>query len=120
MFRTDAIKAILYVLITAGAMFMVMKQKLNQNIALIIIGVISLFDLWTVNKRYLNNDNFADKMFARNPFITEASESYLAKSMVILISKVSYNKLLLIRLWKAFLKQIKVITEFSIHYRTIQ
>ena len=80
MFRTDAIKAILYVLITAGAMFMVMKQKLNQNIALIIIGVISLFDLWTVNKRYLNNDNFADKMFARNPFITEASESYLAKS----------------------------------------
>jgi hypothetical protein len=80
MFRTDAIKAILYVLITAGAMFMVMKQKLNQNIALIIIGAISLFDLWTVNKRYLNNDNFADKMFARNPFITEASESYLAKS----------------------------------------
>lgn len=80
MFRTDAIKAILYVLITAGVMFMVMKQKLNQNIALIIIGVVSLFDLWTVNKRYLNNDNFADKMFARNPFITEASESYLAKS----------------------------------------
>ncbi|ATL43746.1 YfhO family protein [Elizabethkingia sp. HX WHF] len=80
MFRTDAIKAILYVLITAGAMFMVMKQKLNQNIALIIIGVVSLFDLWTVNKRYLNNDNFADKMFARNPFITEASESFLAKS----------------------------------------
>ena len=80
MFRTDAIKAILYVLITAGAMLMVMKQKLNQNIALIIIGVISLFDLWTVNKRYLNNDNFADKMFARNPFITEASESFLAKS----------------------------------------
>ena len=80
MFRTDAIKAILYVLITAGAMFMVMKQKLNQNIALIIIGVVSLFDLWTVNKRYLNNDNFADKIFARNPFITEASESFLAKS----------------------------------------
>ncbi|WP_278551438.1 YfhO family protein [Elizabethkingia bruuniana] len=80
MFRTDAIKAILYVLITAGVMFMVMKQKLNQNIALIIIGVVSLFDLWTVNKRYLNNDNFADKMFARNPFITEASESFLAKS----------------------------------------
>lgn len=80
MFRTDAVKAIIYVLITAGVMFMVMKQKLNQNIALIIIGLVSLFDLWTVNKRYLNNDNFADKMFARNPFITEASESYLAKS----------------------------------------
>ncbi|MCL1675586.1 YfhO family protein [Elizabethkingia meningoseptica] len=80
MFRTDAIKAILYVIITAGVLFAAMKQKLNQNVALIIIGVVSLFDLWTVNKRYLNNDNFADKTFARNPFITEASESYLARS----------------------------------------
>ncbi|KAF5306053.1 hypothetical protein FQR65_LT18609 [Abscondita terminalis] len=42
MFRTDAVKAIIYVLITAGVMFMVMKQKLNQNIALIIIGLVAI------------------------------------------------------------------------------
>lgn len=116
MFRTDAVKAIIYVLITAGVMFMVMKQKLNQNIALIIIGLVSLFDLWTVNKRYLNNDNFADKMFARNPFITEASESYLAKSNGNSYIEGLYSRPLLIRLWKVSLKQIKVITEFSILY----
>lgn len=116
MFRTDAVKAIIYVLITAGVMFMVMKQKLNQNIALIIIGLVSLFDLWTVNKRYLNNDNFADKMFARNPFITEASESYLAKSNGNSYIEGLLQQALLIRLWKVSLKQIKVITEFSILY----
>jgi len=74
LFRIDALKAFIYVAIAAGALFMVLKQKLNQNIALAIIGVVSLFDLWTVNKRYLNDDNYVDKIFAENPFQTESSD----------------------------------------------
>ncbi|MCD0480239.1 YfhO family protein [Chryseobacterium sp. LC2016-29] len=80
MFRTDAIKAFLYVGITAAVLFFVLKQKLNQNIALVIIGLVSLFDLWTVNKRYLNDDNYVDKIFAENPFQTEGSD-YLAEKV---------------------------------------
>ncbi len=80
MFRTDAIKALLYVGITAAVLFFALKEKLNQNIALIIIGAVSLFDLWTVNKRYLNDDNYVDKIFAENPFQTEGSE-YLAEKV---------------------------------------
>lgn len=74
MFRIDAIKAILYVGITATVLYFGMKKKLNQNIALLIIGLVSFFDLWSVDKRYLNNDNFIDKIFAENPFQTESSE----------------------------------------------
>jgi len=80
MFRTDAIKAILYVGITVAVLFFALKQKLNQNIALVIIGLVSLFDLWTVNKRYLNDDNYVDKIFAENPFQTEGSD-YLAEKV---------------------------------------
>ncbi|WP_139419723.1 YfhO family protein [Chryseobacterium mulctrae] len=80
MFRTDAIKALLYVGITVAVLFFVLKQKLNQNIALVIIGLVSLFDLWTVNKRYLNDDNYVDKIFAENPFQTEGSD-YLAEKV---------------------------------------
>ncbi|MDY0931401.1 YfhO family protein [Chryseobacterium sp. CFBP8996] len=80
MFRTDAIKALLYVGITVAVLFLVLKQKLNQNIALVIIGLVSLFDLWTVNKRYLNDDNYVDKIFAENPFQTEGSD-YLAEKV---------------------------------------
>ena len=74
MFRADAIKAIVYVAITAGALFLTLKNKISQNTALIIIGIVSLFDLWSVNRRYLNNDNFIDKTFAENPFQTESSD----------------------------------------------
>ncbi|UOE40202.1 YfhO family protein [Chryseobacterium suipulveris] len=79
MFRIDAIKAIVYVGITAGVLFLSLKGKMNQNIALIIIGVVSLFDLWSVNKRYLNDTNFIDKTFTENPFQTENSDLLMQK-----------------------------------------
>ncbi|AZA51672.1 YfhO family protein [Chryseobacterium sp. G0201] len=99
LFRIDAIKAFIYVAIAAGALFMVLKKKLNQNIALIIIGVVSLFDLWTVNKRYLNDENYVDKVFAENPFQTETSDLLAEKvqanpSLGSILANVQVNKTL--------------------------
>lgn len=78
-FRIDAIKAIIYVGITAAVLFLGLKKKLNQDIVILIIGLVSLFDLWSVNKRYLNNENFIDKTFTENPFQTENSELLMQK-----------------------------------------
>ena len=80
MFREDSIKAIFYVGAVLGVLFLTMKQKLTQNIALIIIGAVSFFDLWSVNKRYLNNDNFVDKEFVQEPFVTEVSDYLIKKA----------------------------------------
>ena len=80
MFREDSIKAIFYVGTVLGVLFLTMKQKLTQNIALIIIGTVSFFDLWSVNKRYLNNDNFVDKEFVQEPFVTEVSDYLIEKA----------------------------------------
>ncbi len=80
MFREDSIKAIFYVGAVLGVLFLTMKQKLTQNIALIIIGAVSFFDLWLVNKRYLNNDNFVDKEFVQEPFVTEVSDYLMEKA----------------------------------------
>ncbi|HCR75841.1 MAG TPA: hypothetical protein DIW37_05450, partial [Chryseobacterium sp.] len=99
LFRIDAIKAFIYVAIAVGALFLVLKQKLNQNIALVIIGVVSLFDLWTVNKRYLNDDNYVDKIFAENPFQTESSDLMAEKvqgnpNLEPILANVNVNKTL--------------------------
>ena len=80
MFKEDSIKAIFYVGAVLGVLFLTMKQKLTQNIALIIIGAVSFFDLWSVNKRYLNNDNFVDKEFVQEPFVTEVSDYLIEKA----------------------------------------
>lgn len=99
LFRIDAIKALIYVAITAAVLFMTMKQKLSQNIALIIIGTVSLFDLWTVNKRYLNDENYVDKVFAENPFQTESSDLLAEKvqgnpNLESILANVNVNKTL--------------------------
>ena len=99
MFRIDAIKAVIYVAITFLMLYFSLKKKISQNIALIVIGVVSLFDLWTVNKRYLNNDNFVDKTFAQTPFITENSDYLIGKAgnselLNDLLSRVNMNKTL--------------------------
>ena len=78
-FKIDALKAILYVALVAAILYFSLKKKLSQNVALILIGIISLFDLWSVNKRYLNNDNFVDKIFAEQPFQTETSDLLIDK-----------------------------------------
>ena len=79
MFSIDALKALIYVAIAAVLLFLGLKNKINQNIVIIIIGLVSIFDLWSVNKRYLNNDNFIDKTFTENPFQTENSELLMQK-----------------------------------------
>ncbi len=99
MFRIDAIKAIIYVAVTAAVLYMGLKKKLNQNIAIVIIGLISLFDLWSVNKRYLNNENFIDKTFTENPFQTENSELLMQKvgenrNLQTLLANANVNKTL--------------------------
>jgi hypothetical protein len=80
MFQADALKALAYVAITAAALYFALRKKLSINVALLIIGFVSLFDLWTVNRRYLNDDNFVDKTFADNPFQTENSEYLMSKA----------------------------------------
>ncbi|WP_426479507.1 YfhO family protein [Chryseobacterium sp. CBSDS_008] len=99
LFRIDAIKAFIYVAITAAALFLTLKKKLNQNIALAVIGLVSLFDLWSVNKRYLNDENYVDKIFAENPFQTESSDLLAEKvqgnpNLESILSNVNINKTL--------------------------
>lgn len=74
MFREDVIKAFFYVLIISGVLFLTLTKKIHQNIALIVIGLVSFLDLWSVNRRYLNDENFIDKTFVQNPFVTEVTD----------------------------------------------
>lgn len=80
MMKTDAIKAIVYTSIAFVVLFLGLKKKLSQNIVLIILGIVSLIDLWSVNKRYLNETNFVDKTFADYPFQTESNEYLISKA----------------------------------------
>jgi hypothetical protein len=66
--RSDAFRSLIFITLAAGTLFLWNLKKIKTNQLIAIIGVLILVDLWAVDKRYLNNDNFVSKREAKNPF----------------------------------------------------
>jgi nitrogen fixation-related uncharacterized protein len=61
LFRTDAFRSFIFIVLGIGALWALINKKINKPLGLIIIGVIILVDLWSVDKRYLNDEKFVSK-----------------------------------------------------------
>lgn len=63
--QKDAFRSLVYILLAAGLIYwFIVAKKKTRNMATIVavgIGALILIDLWTVDKRYLNNDTFVSK-----------------------------------------------------------
>jgi hypothetical protein len=66
--RTDAFRSFIFIALAAAAMYMWNIKKIKTNFFIGALGLLILIDLWAVDKRYLNNDNFVSKREAANPF----------------------------------------------------
>jgi len=66
--RMDAFRSFLFIALTAGALYLWNLKKIKTNLLIGVLGILVLVDLWAVDKRYLNNDNFVSKREATNPF----------------------------------------------------
>jgi len=68
MLQMDAIRSFVFIALTAAALFAWHLKKLKNNSLIITLGLLILVDLWMVDKRYLNNDNFVSQRENDNPF----------------------------------------------------
>jgi hypothetical protein len=59
--RMDALRSLIFVLIGAGLVWALIKKKINPQFIFIALAVIVLVDLWSIDRRYLNNEKFVDK-----------------------------------------------------------
>ena len=66
--RSDAFRSFLFIALAAGTLYFWQLKKLKTNQLIIVLGVLILVDLWAVDKRYLNDNNFVSKREAANPF----------------------------------------------------
>ncbi|SMG46389.1 YfhO family protein [Sphingobacterium psychroaquaticum] len=62
----DAYRSLFIVALTFGLVWFYIKKKLNVTAFIAILGVVILADLWSVDKRYLNNDSFVDDRAAKS------------------------------------------------------
>lgn len=58
----DSMRSLILILLAAATIWLFNNNKLkNQNWVVVIIIALTLFDLWSVDKRYLNDNNFVNK-----------------------------------------------------------
>ncbi len=74
-FTIDVLRTLVFVLLSATILWMYLKDKVKENVVLLVIGCLVIFDLVGVDKRYVNSDNFVSARNVNVPFqITEADK----------------------------------------------
>ncbi|MBR1514877.1 MAG: YfhO family protein [Bacteroidales bacterium] len=76
-FRKDALRSLLFILLAAVPVFLYGKGKLKSAPAFAILAALILIDMFTIDKRYLNNDNFILKQQFDKPFTATAADQYI-------------------------------------------
>ncbi|OFX32083.1 MAG: hypothetical protein A2X08_17785 [Bacteroidetes bacterium GWA2_32_17] len=77
--RMDSIRSLVFVLLTAALIYFTSLKKLKPNIAILLIGILFVIDLWPINKRYVNNDLFVSKSEASTPYIPTQADLEILK-----------------------------------------
>jgi hypothetical protein len=73
--KTDAFRSLVFVILTAGSLLAYQYKKLSVKVLYFILAVLILLDLWTIDKRYLNNDHFSRKQKAEIPYIATKADN---------------------------------------------
>ncbi|MGM0498341.1 MAG: YfhO family protein, partial [Bacteroidota bacterium] len=75
--RQDAFRSLIFILMGAGVLWAFYYKKLKYKYVIGLLGILILIDMWPVNKRYLNDENFASKQEVKNPFPKSQADQYI-------------------------------------------
>lgn len=75
----DAWRSFTFITLSFGTMWMFLKNKISSKYVILIVGVLVLTDMWTVNKRYLNDDNFERKSKVQVPYQATAADQQILR-----------------------------------------
>ncbi|MEI8202705.1 MAG: YfhO family protein [Bacteroidota bacterium] len=60
-FRMDALRSLVLILLSGGLIWAFLAQKIKSVYVLVGMGLLITFDVWAVDKRYLNDEDFVPK-----------------------------------------------------------
>lgn len=68
MYSADLLRSTFFILLVAGALWLFVKNKLAQQTTIIVIGLVMIFDLFLVDKKYVSEKDFVSKREVEVPF----------------------------------------------------
>lgn len=72
--RADAIRSMIFILVAFGILWAFIKQKINVTVLSVGFLLLILIDLLQVDRRYLKDENFADKQESLQPAPREVDQ----------------------------------------------
>jgi hypothetical protein len=68
LYSADLLRSGFFILLVAGALWLFIKEKLTQNTAIIVVGLLMIFDLFFVDKKYVSTKDFVSRSEVEVPF----------------------------------------------------
>ena len=68
LYSADLLRSGFFVLLVAGVLWLFIKNKFAQNTAIILVGLLMVFDLFFVDKKYVSEKDFVSRSEVEVPF----------------------------------------------------
>jgi len=79
LYSADLLRSGFFIVITFGILWLFIKNKLAQNTTLILVGLLMIFDLFFVDKKYVSAKDFVSPVEIAAPFQETPSDSEILK-----------------------------------------
>jgi hypothetical protein len=77
--RSDALRSLIFILLSSGIILVFIFDKLRKEYAILLITIFVVFDLWTVDKRYLDADRFERPAAIKKDFVPTVADAFILK-----------------------------------------
>ena len=77
--QSDALRSLFIILLGVGSLLLYQKNKIKKNGLIIFVAVLVLVDLWTLDKRYLNDKSFVPKRETKVAWVTTEADKEILR-----------------------------------------
>ena len=79
LFLGDLLRTLLFCAVAAGAVLAIIKTKVNTLIILAVIGLFAMIDIFSIDTKYLNSNNYQDAGEYETTFTPTAADNQIMK-----------------------------------------
>lgn len=79
LYSADLLRSGFFIVVTFGILWLFIKNKFSQNTTLIIIGILMIFDLFFVDKKYVSAKDFVSPVQIAAPFQESPADTQILK-----------------------------------------